>query len=126
MRFTTGLIFASLAYNTVAAPTSEPAAKDNVKIEEASDVAARTPQTPPGLLENLSPDVASLLVALGLGGLAPSIAATLTTVGQGVKKREAAPPGLVENLSPDVAALLTALGLGGLAPSLAATLVCTQ
>jgi hypothetical protein len=78
-----------------------------------SAVAAPVPQ----LLNDLSPDVATLVTGLGLGTLAPGLAGTLDTLGTDVKPRQ-----LLNNLSPDVAALVTGLGLGTLAPGLAGTL----
>ncbi|KAH0286428.1 hypothetical protein M436DRAFT_86230 [Aureobasidium namibiae CBS 147.97] len=38
----------------------------------------------PGLLEDLSPEVAALLTSLGLGGLAPPVGAIVATAGQDV------------------------------------------
>ena len=79
-----------------------------------SALAAPVPQ----LLNDLSPDVATLVTGLGLGTLAPGLAGTLDTLGTDVKvKRQ-----LLDDLSPDVAALVTGLGLGTLAPGLAGTL----
>jgi hypothetical protein len=56
------------------------------------------------------------LTSLGLGGLAAPVGATVTTLGNDVKRRQ-----FLNDLSLDVAALLTSLGLSGLAAPVGAT-----
>jgi hypothetical protein len=80
----------------------------------SSALAAPVPQ----LLDDLGPDVATLVTELGLGDLAPGLDATLDTVGTDVKAKRQ----LLDDLGPDVATLVTELGLGDLAPGLDATL----
>jgi hypothetical protein len=65
----------------------------------------------PQLLNDLSPDVATLLTGLGLGDLAVPVGGTVDTLGTDVKVKRR----LLNDLSPDVVTLLTGLGLGSVA-----------
>ncbi|KAG9532590.1 hypothetical protein KCU93_g1104, partial [Aureobasidium melanogenum] len=61
------------------------------RVPHDSALAAPLPQensttaAAPGLLQDLSPEVAALLTSLGLGGLAPPVGAVVATVGQDVQ-----------------------------------------
>jgi len=52
-----------------------------------------------------------LLNRLGLVGLSPPVGGIVTSLGEGLKRRQ-----LVKDLSPEVVALLNSLGLVGLSP----------
>jgi hypothetical protein len=69
---------------------------------------APLPQAPV-ILQDLSPEVAALLVSLGLVGPAAPFGADIVTLGEDLKKRQA--PGLLEDPSPSVAALVASLSL---------------
>ncbi|KAG9798534.1 hypothetical protein KCU75_g370, partial [Aureobasidium melanogenum] len=96
MRFSTAVAFSTMALSAMAAPLPQ---------ENSTTAAA------PGLLQDLSPEVAALLASLGLGGLSPPVGSIVSTAGADVKKRA-----FLDDLSPEVKDLLNRLGLSGLSP----------
>merc|ERR1712072_1155634 len=79
------------------------------------------PVADPQLLSSLSPNVVSLLGALGLGSIAQPVGGIITAVGDNVKRdvdalNEVEKRQLLAALSPSVVQLLQNFGLGSLAP----------